>query len=425
MQSTMFALLDCNNFYVSCERVFNPKLTNKPVVVLSNNDGCVISRSNEAKKMGVAMGEPMFKITALVKKYNINVLSSNFSLYGDLSSRVMSIVMNSMPDVSIYSIDEAFINLSSMHPNYDAFEESKKLVAKIEQYTGIPVSIGIATTKTLAKLANQIAKKSNLAGRVLCLDSKPKLDEALQKFPIGDVWGIGKQTNQKLNKIGVFTAADLARLSGQAASKSFNLLLQRTIAELNGNSCISHSGNSANRKQIMVSRSFGHRVTELDKLQEAISTYASLATEKLRKQNSVAGGFHVFMHTGLHNKAGTVYQNSTYVPLPTPTSYTPMVVSKAKAAINAMFREGYRYQKVGIILSDLCAATSRQIDLFGDSNLEKEEKLVSIVDSINQRFGKESLQFASNGLHKDWRNISERRSKLYTTNWDELPIAKS
>ncbi len=392
--------------------------------MLSNNDGCIISRSNEAKRIGVAMGDPMFKITGLVKQHSINVLSSNFSLYGDLSSRVMSIVMSCMPDVSVYSIDEAFINLSNVHDSYNAHENSKLLVSKIEQCTGIPVSIGIAPTKTLAKLANQIAKKSNIPGRVLSLSSKAKVEDALQNFAVGDVWGIGKQTNQKLIKMGISTASDLTKLSEQAASKTFNISLQRTISELKGNSCISLSGNSTNRKQIMVSRSFGLRVTGLAKLQEAISTYASLACEKLRKQNSVAGGFHVFMHTGLHGKSGTVYQSSDYVELPTPTSYTPTIVAKAKAAIQLMFRNGYRYQKVGIILSDLSHANSRQTDLFGDALLEKEEKLTSIVDTINQRFGKESLQFASNGLTKDWRNMSEHRSKLYTTDWNELPIAK-
>lgn len=423
MQSMMFALVDCNNFYVSCERLFNPKLHNRPVVVLSNNDGCVVSRSNEAKRLGVAMGEPIFKIRDLVRKHNIAVLSSNFALYGDLSARVMSIITHSMPEVSIYSIDEAFIDLTTMARDLDVYSMCVKLAQKIEKCTGIPVSIGIASSKTLAKVANHVAKKQGAAERVFYLDSHQKITDTLKCFKVRDVWGIGRQLEKKLNSMGVNTAAELLLLPQATINNSFNIVMQRTVLELQGESCIALQDNSANKQQIMVSRSFGHRVTILEDLQEALVTYASTACEKLRKQHSVAGGLYVFLHTGLHGAAATVYKNSTYIHLPSSSCDTRTIIHYAKHGLRSLFREGFRYQKVGIILCDLSAAQNRQADLFADNNLAQSEELMQLMDHINQKLGRGTVQFAAAGLEKHWKMQSGNRSKS-TTTWEELAIVR-
>jgi DNA polymerase V len=423
MQSTMFALIDCNNFYVSCERAFDPKLRDRPVVILSNNDGCAISRSNEAKKLGIGMGEPFFQMRATVAKHNVAVLSSNFALYGDMSARVMNIIYNSMPEVEVYSIDEAFVNLTSMQNSFDIYKTCQQLVKKLEQYTGIPVSIGIASSRTLAKAANQIAKKQNIPGRVFYFDSAEKTKQILADFKVRDVWGIGRQLEKRLHAMGVVTALELINLPIAIIKNSFSINVQRTVRELKGESCIKLQDNAENRKQIMVSRSFGHRVTELEQLQEAIATYASVACEKLRQQRLIAGGFHVFLHTGLHGASDTVYENSKYVHLPNPSFDTRTIINLAKLALKKLFKPGFRYQKVGIILAELSTADSMQIDIFGDNNLAQSENLMGLIDEINHKLGKTTLQFAAAGLAKPWKRQATKLSKRYTSSWQELPIA--
>jgi DNA polymerase V len=420
----MYALVDCNNFYVSCERVFNPKLNNRPVIVFSNNDGCAVSRSNEVKKLGIAMGAPLFQIRDLVREHNITILSSNFALYGDLSARVMSIIMQAMPQVAIYSIDEAFIDLTTMRNSFDIYQLCIDLVKKIERYTGIPVSIGIAPTKTLAKVANHVAKKQNIAGRVFYLDSEQKTNQILTDFKIRDIWGIGRQLEKKLLAMGVFTAAELISLPEPTIKTAFNIVMRRTITELQGESSIELQDSATNKQQIMISRSFGHRVTELSELQEALATYASMACEKLRNQGSVAGGFVVFMHTGLHGQTDTVYQNSLYVKLPSPCADTRTIIHAAKRALAQLFRLNFRYQKVGIILCDLSNADSMQIDLFGHNNLIHSENLMGVMDEINHKLGRATVQFAAAGLDKSWKMQASRKSRSFTSSWDELPIVR-
>jgi len=423
MQSTIYALVDCNNFFVSCERVFNPKLINMPVVVLSNNDGCAVSRSNEAKQLGIPMGEPLFKIKDLVKKHNVAILSSNFSLYGDLSARVMSIIDQYVPEIEIYSIDEAFLNLTSLQHSYDLNYFCAELARKIEQCTGIPVSIGIAPTRTLAKIANHVAKKQGITNRVFYLDSPQKTAEILAKFKVRDIWGVGRQGEKKLQAIGVVTAAELAALSEKTVKTAFNIVMWRTVQELNGVPCINFS-HSANKQQIMISRSFGKRVTELSDLQQALATYASMACEKLRKQRSVAGGFYVFLHTGLHGAIETVYKNSGYITLASSTNDTRVILHAAKQALSELFKPGYRYQKVGIILSNLSAVDSMQFDLFGHRDLDKSDELMSLIDQINQKLGRTTLQFAAAGLDKTWKMNLDHKSNNFIGDWLEIPAAK-
>lgn len=420
----MYALIDCNNFFVSCERVFNPKLHNRPVIVMSSNDGCAVSRSNEAKKLGVAMGEPLFKIKDLVRKHNIATLSSNFALYGELSSRVMSIIRHYMPDVSVYSIDEAFVDLTSIQDSYDVYNLCLALGYKIEQYTGIPVSIGIANTKTLAKIANNVAKKQNIPGRVCYLDSDDKTATILAGCNVRDVWGVGRKLEKKLHAMGVATAAQLINLPPATMQTAFNIGLQRTILELQGVSCIELLDTNKNKKQIMVSRSFGQRETELAVLQEALVTYTSTACENLRKQKSTTGGFWVFLHTGLYGAAETVYRNSLYVKLPSYTCDTRTIIEYAKNGLQTLFRAGFRYQKVGIILCDLSDADTLQIDLFAHNDLEHGDELMQVLDQINGKLGRATVQFAAAGLNKTWKNQCRQHSGRFTSSWDELPVVK-
>lgn len=421
MQSTMYALVDCNNFFVSCERVFNPKLHNRPVVVLSNNDGCIISRSNEAKRLGIAMGAPFFKIQDVLQKNKVAVLSSNFALYGDLSARVMSIIESSFQEVMIYSVDEAFIDLSAMQQNFDLYKLCINLVQKIEQYTGIPVSIGIAPTKTLAKVANHVAKKHAIPTRVFRLDAKPKITEILTNFAITDIWGIGWRLGKKLNAMGVYTAVKLLDLPPNVIQKNFTIVMRRTILELQGISCIELKDVNINKQQIMVSRSFGHRITELNLLQEAIATYASTACCKMRKQGSITNGIYVFINTALHGAPENTYRNSLYIPLPHPSSDTREIIYWAKYGLAQLFRAGFKYKKVGIILCDLYPVTNMQIDLFGHTNLVKSQELMSLIDSINQKFGRATIQLAAAGLQKTWREVAAKKSDNFTVRWQDLP----
>lgn len=423
MQSMMYALVDCNNFFVSCERVFNPKLHNRPVVVLSNNDGCVISRSNEAKQLGIAMGEPYFKIRDLIRQHNVAVLSSNFALYGDLSSRVMNIIMHYFPQVFIYSVDEAFIDLSTLQHSFDIYNSCVILAQKVEQYTGVPVSIGLAVSKTLAKVANHVAKKQDPnASRVFYLNNPQITAATLQNFAVGDVWGIGRKLQKKLHAMGIFTVEELIKLSPLIIKTNFNIVMQRTILELQGIDCIELKENTDNKKQIMISRSFGQRVTNLEHLQEALATYASMACEKLRKQGSTAGGIYVFLHTGLHGSPETVYRNSLYINLPHPSADTREIITIAKQGLQQLFKSGYRYQKVGIVLCDFAHADSMQIDLFGHVDLTHSEDLMHVVDNINKRFGRTTIQFAAAGIEKPWRTQATKLSTDFTSNWQTLPV---
>lgn len=411
----MFALVDCNNFFVSCERVFNPKLRQRPVAVLSYNDGCVVSRSEEVKKLGIPMGVPLFKMADLVRQHRIVVLSSNFSIYGNLSDRIMHIIRRYAEHVEEYSIDEAFINLTGIQ---DKVGFCQKLARRIERYTGVPVSIGIGSTRTLAKAANHIAKKQQVSNKVFFLDDL----RILEKLLVRDIWGIGSKLEKRLHALGVHTAYELTMLPDLIIKQDFNRTLLMTVRELRGISVISIRDHAVNKDQIMVSRSFGHRVTDLASMQQAITTYASSACSKLRRQNLVTGGICVFLHTSLHG--ANVYDNSSYVLLPGVTNDTRVIIDHAKQTLAKLFRPGYQYKKVGIILSDLAPAAKIQFDIFEHQNLDRSEQLMRMIDGINKNLGSNTIQFAAAGFTKHWRVKSENCTPNYTGSWQELPEVK-
>ena len=331
----------------------------------------------------------------------------------------MSIIASKIPDIEIYSIDEAFLDLSNMQ-NFDVFKICADLLLEIKKCTGVPVSIGIANSKTLAKVAAHVAKKQAQYNGVFNLDSVTQINSVLSNLPVRDIWGIGRQLEKKLQTIGVVTAGDLVSLPEVMLKKTFNSAVQRTVQELKGLACIKLKDNIFNKKQIMVSRSFGDRVATIDKLNEALSTYASMACEKLRKQNSVAGGLYVFLHTGLHGATETIYKNSAYIQLPTPSFDSRYIVQQAKYGLNTLFRAGYRYKKVGIILCDLQSAEHLQIDLFENVDLSRSQNLMTVIDQLNQKLGRDTVQFAAAGLDKTWKMKNTHKSQNYTGDWNEL-----
>lgn len=415
---SIFALVDCNNFFVSCERVANPKLNNLPVIVLSNADGCVVSRSNEAKRLDIAMGVPFFQIRDLVKQHGVVALPANFALYGDLSAQVMDIITNEFPDVAIYSVDEAFIDLTCFQANFDLYNLCVKLNQKIAKNTGIPVSIGIASTKTLSKIANHVVKTNNIPNRVLYLQTQQQISSILEELKIRDIWGIGRKLDKRLRAIGVYTAQDLINLSPRVIARAFNIYVQRTVLELQGISCIKLN-DSAIKKQIMVSRSFKYRLTELAEIQEALATYASMACEKLRAQHSAARGVYVFLHTSLHAEFADRYKNSIYINLPTPSFDTSVIIHAAKDGLEQIFKPNYLYKKVGIILCDLIDAQAMQMDLFVD-DLQHSEELMHLLDKINQKFGRDTIQFAASGLIKPWKIRNTDGPDAHPITWHSM-----
>lgn len=343
----MYGLVDCNNFYASCERAFNPSLNGKPVIVLSNNDGCVIARSNEAKALGIKMGVPAYQIKDLVKQYDIAVFSSNYVLYGDMSGRVMSLLADMTPEIEVYSIDEAFLNLAGIK---DLQSLGTNIVRKVSRGTGIPVSIGIAPTKTLAKMANKFAKKYPAYNRLCIIDTEEKRIKALKLFEIGDVWGIGRRQATKLEKRGVKTAFDFTQLPGSWVRKNMTVTGERTWKELRGISCIDMESAPPAKKQICTSRSFGKMVEDIDTISEAIATHASTCARKLREQKSFAQSLMVFIHTNNFREDLPQYWKNTIVQLPIPTSDTLEIVHYALEGLRRIFLPGYQYKKQGLSL---------------------------------------------------------------------------
>ena len=415
---TMFAIIDCNNFYVSCERLFRPDLRNKPVVVLSSNDGCVISRSNEAKSLGVKMGEPYFKIKALSNAYKIQVFSSNYSLYGDLSQRVMSTIESMWPDVELYSIDEAFLDLTTMPSHlHNAF--CRNLQKMILQWTGIPTSIGIGPSKTLAKAANYIAKKL-LGIPVFNITGQPHW---LSKMDINDVWGIGRQWQKKLNTHGIKTAHDLAQVDAHVIQRQYSVILMRTVLELQGTSCIPLEEVQPKKQSIMSSKSFGAMQTEFAAVFEALSSHCARACEKARAQNLVAQRLYVFVRSNPFRSDLKIYTNGIDCSLDAATADTSMVIKIARICLEKIFKEGIYYKKVGVMLQELVDKTRLQQNLFNPKNgeqINKNEELMMVLDQINHRYGRHTLKIASEGTVQVWKTRSEMRSPCYTTKWAEL-----
>ncbi len=416
----MFALIDCNNFYASCERVFRPDLSNKPIVVLSNNDGCVIARSNEAKALGIAMGEPFFKIKGLVRQYGIHVFSSNYTLYNDLSHRVMAVIEASWPEVELYSIDEAFLDLSTL-PAAECESFCAQLQKRILQYTGMPTSVGIGPTKTLAKLANHVCKKEL---KIPVFKVEPQ-SIWLQKIGVRDVWGIGRQWQKKLMEHGIYTASDLAQFNQHLLKKQFNVVLMRTAMELGGIRCGGLVEATSNQN-IMSSRSFGQMQTHFSSLAQAISSHCARACEKAREQNLVAHRLHVFIRGNSFRDDLPYYANSRECRLIQPSNDTGVIITAAKLCLKKLFKSGISYKKVGVILEDLRDKSHLQLDLFHQSSSEiqiKKEELMSVFDRINTRYGRQTIQLAAEGCNsRPWLMRSEMRSPCYTTRWSELPL---
>ena len=418
---SVVALVDCNSFYVSCERVFRPELKGKPVVVLSNNDGCIVSRSSEVKALGVEMGIPAFKIEDLIRKKEIYAFSSNYSLYGDLSARVMNVLSHFTPEMEVYSIDEAFLDLSGF-PETGLAEYGRTIKQTVEKWTGIPVSIGIGETKVLAKIANRLAKKFKKTGGVLNLTGSPDLDKVLGMVAVEDVWGIGRQHTKLLRRYGIATALDLRNADDGWVKKHLTIVGLRLVKELRGEPCIVSEDAFAPRKQICVSRSFGKYVTTLREMEEAIATYTERASEKLRSDGSAAGVVMVFMMTNRFRE-GPQYAQSTTVEMPVPTFCTQELIKYTMEGTRRLFRMGFRFNKAGVILAELVPENEIQMNLFDTIDREKSSRLMEAIDRINGGMGKSTLKFAVAGMNQDWKTKFTRRSPRYTTSWDEIPVA--
>jgi DNA polymerase V len=417
------ALVDCNNFYVSCERVFNPKLEGKPVVVLSNNDGCAVARSNEVKALGVKMGEPWFKMEKLAKQHGIIALSSNYTLYGDMSARVMSILSEFSDQQEVYSIDECFLGLDGFAPEY-LIEHGQKIRRAVRKQTGIPVCVGIADTKTLSKLANHCAKKSFAGSDGVCdfgRLSEAQLSKLFSSIQVGEIWGVGRQIGSKLEVMGIETVEALRRADPEYIRQQFSVVVERTVKELNGIPCIELEEACTPRQQIMVSRSFGQPVTTIEDLSESVAYFATTAAMKLRKDGSVASSLCVFVRTNPFKENEAQYQRSVIVPLSRPSADTANIVSAALAGLKQVFRAGFRYKKSGVLLMGLQGRDTVQADLFDPPmDQAKSEARMKIMDQINQKMGKGAITIAATGVKQRWAMRRERKSPNYTSDWNEL-----
>jgi DNA polymerase V len=418
MSVKMFALVDCNNFYVSCERVFNPAVNGKPVIVLSNNDGCVISRSNEAKALGIKMGEPAFKIADFLKHHHVTVYSSNYVLYGDLSQRVMHTLAQFTPEIEIYSIDEAFLNLTGITADWEGY--ARQIRQTVLQNTGMPVSAGLAPTKVLAKAANHYAKKVPGNQGILVLDGPAKIAAALQQFAIEEVWGVGRRYAALLNRMGVKTAADFIRLPDAWVRQKMTVVGLRVKKELEGISCLEMELIPPTKKALCTSRSFGATQTDLESLQEAVATFANQCALKLRRQKTCANQLLVFIHTNGFNPNEPQYARNFVCKLPTATNSSLVLIKYALAALQAIYRTGYRYKKAGIMVYDLAPEDQTQGSLFDAINYGKHAAIMQALDRVNAKYGANTVKSAALGSGVRWKLRQEKLSPCYTTRWEDI-----
>ena len=414
----MYGLIDCNNFYASCERVFNPALNNKPVLVLSNNDGCVIARSAEVKALGIPMGEPAYKIKDLINKHDIHVFSSNYTLYGDMSNRVMTTIASFVSDIEIYSIDEAFIDFVGFDL-YDLKNLGSKIVRTTSKNTGIPVSLGIAPTKTLAKAANRFAKKYRDYNGVCIIDSDEKREKALKLLNIEDVWGIGRQYAKKLKYHSINTAWDFTQKSKRWIRREMGVVGERTWLELLGTACI-ELDRQTSKKTICTSRSFGERLTELTDISEAVANYAATCGRKLRNQKTLASGIMVFIHTNLNDTTHPPYYNQTIIQLPVPTSDSSELIFYAQTALKSIFKPGYRYKKAGVVITEIVPEFPQQTNMFDLRQRTKYKNAMIAMDNLNNLYGNHKVRIASQGFGRKWRLKNEKLSPCYTTRFDDI-----
>ena len=412
-----FALVDCNNFYASCERIFDPKLIGRPIVVLSNNDGCIITRSVEAKALGIKMGEPYFKAKKIIQKNNVKVFSSNYALYGDISQRVMETLSSFSPDIEIYSIDEAFLGFNGFR-NYELITYCRYMREKVKNWVGIPVSIGLSGTKTLAKIANHLAKKNPHYAGVCILKNKSAIDKALRETEINDVWGIGRRLSIFLKKYNIRTAKDFILLDKQWVRKNMGVVGEKIYFELQGISCLDLELLPSSKKSCCVSRSFGNPMEKLNYLEESISNYGTRVADKIRGEKLVAQSMSIFVLTNHFNKREKQYSNSIRLQLPFPTNDSIKIVKKALEGIRKIYRRGYRYKKIGIILYELNKAS--EIRGLLDIDRAQSDSMMKTIDQINYRYGGSAIKLASEGIEKKWSMKREKMSPCYTTCFDEL-----
>jgi len=415
------ALVDCNSFYVSCERLFNPKIRKKPVVVLSNNDGCIVSRSNEAKALGIKMGEPYFKAKSIIIKNNVQVFSSNYSLYGDISRRVMRTLKRFNSDIEVYSIDEAFLDLSNFSDDEIEYV-GKEIRSTVLQWTGIPTSIGIAKTKTLSKVANHIAKKKESG--ITSFIGIENIDPILEKVEINDVWGVGRQLTKFYHQNRIYNAKQLKNISNTWIKKSSNVLSSRTAMELRGIPCINFEKTTIKRKSCVVSRSFGQRVEKFQELKEAVSNYSLNASEKIRSESLIAKSITVFIRTSPFQSKFGYYANSKTIDFPIGTNNSIEIVKTAISALEIIFKNGYRYQKAGVLLTGLSNDDDKK-NLFSSEKDEKINSLMRSIDNTNYRYGRSAISLASAGVQKRWNMKREHSSRIDTADFYCLPTIRA
>lgn len=416
----IFALVDCNNFYVSCERVFNPTLRHKPVIVLSNNDGCVVARSEEAKALGIPMGIPEFQIRPLIKAYHVQVFSSNYALYADLSHRVMETIEQFCPDTERYSIDEAFLSLTGFSSR-DLTDYGRTIRDTVKRWTGIPVSIGIAETKTLTKIANRIAKRTPDTGGVFDLRTCPDREALLNRIDVQDVWGVGRNHGRFLNQHGIRTALQLRDVNTPLIRKQMGIVGLRLVMELRGRSCMELGQCPPAKQRLTCSRSFGTPISTLTEMEEAMSVYTTRMAEKLRQEGLAATTVTVFLTTNTF-KHEPQYSNALTRKLAVATDATPELIRTAIEGIRKIYRDGYHYKKAGVLLTELVPVNQIQHDLFTVMDRSRTSRLMKALDAVNDRWGSGTLQYASSGLTKSWHTKFLRRSPAYTTRWSDLPM---
>lgn len=421
----LFALVDCNNFYASCEKLFAPKLAGRPVVVLSNNDGCVVARSAEAKALGIGMGVPWFKIAANAESQGVVALSSNYALYADMSNRVVEVLSAFTPDLEVYSIDESFLDLSGFR-HLDLLAYAQQIRQRVGRWIGLPVCVGIGPTKTLAKLANHFAKKGPAFGGVcdLALLDEATRSRLFSETPIDEVWGVGRRIASRLSEMGIETVEALRRSDPDWIREQFSVVLSRTVRELNGVSCLSLETVTPPKQQIMASRSFGNLVFDIEDLREALAHHVSRAAEKLRSQGDEAGALTVMIRTNPFKPTEPQYQRTVTLPLATPTSDTLHLIVVAHKILDDLFRPGFAYHKAGVMLSELRPATARQADLFGVAARDaRRQATMQVMDEINRKWGRGTVRTSAAGHRAGWQMRRERLSPAYTTSWTDLPTA--
>ncbi len=425
--SRVFALIDCNNFYASCERVFDPRLRDVPVVVLSNNDGCVIARSAEAKEMGIPMAAPFFRFRRLAQHRKVKVFSSNYALYGDMSARVMRTLADFTPHLEIYSIDEAFLDLSG-NGRRDLTAYGREIAAAVRRATGIPVSVGLGPTKVLAKVANRIAKRNPETGGVLDFTTLgPHREAHLAQIDVKDVWGIGRRWSERLEHLGISTALDLREADPHLVRRRLSVVGERIVYELRGTSCLALDDAPPAKQQIMTSRTFGERVTDHRSMREAVGTFTARTAEKLREHRSRARALMVFIATSPFNEREPRYSNSATRALPGATCDSGELIAAAVDALDEIWRPGYRYMKAGVMLLDLVPESHDQGSLFAAPRPHtrgRSRRLMNVLDHLNRDLGRGTVRYAAEGLRKAWRMKQEHRSSAYTTRWDQLPVVR-